>query len=366
MSDGGGESGRENEQDVKNRVGSDDFGRAIAKIAVAQICECTGFQSIQQSALEALSDILIRYLCDLGKTAHFYVNLAGRTDCNIFDIFQVLGDLGCLQSISRASNVNHCLAGSGTVQEIIQYVNLAEEIQFAQPLPRFPVIRNPRLTPSFLQIGETSTSKHIPAWLPAFPDPHTYIHTPMWNERSTDPRTEKIEQARQRRKAEQSLLSLQQRLKCNVSAVLASVDPRDDGKLRQVVVSNPFLTTPFQFEEKDVSPVVLSEKLSNETVVGKPVSVLETFAPAIEAVKSGFCDSVDGDKNVLQNKRPAVNFKFGICKKSLGSPPDLSLKKKGGGKTDSWFGDDEKDDKKRRAKQILKESMENPQELAQL
>ncbi|PWA94952.1 Bromodomain transcription factor [Artemisia annua] len=46
----------------------------------------------------------------------------------------------------------------------------------------------------------------------AFPDPHTYVHTPVWNERTSDPRADKVELARQKRKAESSLLSLQKRL----------------------------------------------------------------------------------------------------------------------------------------------------------
>jgi transcription initiation factor TFIID subunit 8 len=46
---------------------------------------------------------------------------------------------------------------------------------------------------------------------------------------------------------------------------------------------------------------------------------------------------------------------------------DLSLLKKGEGRTGHWLGrDDERDDKKRRAEYILRQSMENPQELTQL
>ncbi|XP_042496202.1 transcription initiation factor TFIID subunit 8-like [Macadamia integrifolia] len=369
MSDGGGESGRENkDNDAKRRsVGGDDFGRAIAKIAVAQILENAGFQSFQQSALEALSDITIRYLRDLGKTAHFYSNLAGRAHCNVFDIIQGLEDLGTSQGFSGASDVNRCLAGSGIVQDITQYVSLAEEIPFARPVPHFPVIRNRRPSPTFLQIEETPPGKHIPSWLPAFPDPHTYVHTPVWNERATDARSDKIEQARQRRKAERSLLSLQQRLAFNGSAASAAVDPADAGRLKRAAESNPFLAPPLQFGEKDVSPVAPPAQLSNEVVSEKRVSVLDTFAPAIEAAKSGFCDSADGESKDLPNKRPSVHFKLGIGKKFLAAPLDLDLHSKSVGKTAPWFGrDDEKDDKKRRAEQILKESMENPQELAQL
>ncbi|KAJ4974111.1 hypothetical protein NE237_007285 [Protea cynaroides] len=368
MSDGGVESGRDNkDNDAKSKsVGRGDFGRAIAKIAVAQICETAGFQSFQQSALEVLSDIAIRYLRDLGKTAHFYSNLAGRTQCNVFDIIQGLEDLGTSLGFSGASDVNRCLAGSGVVRDITRYVSLSEEIPFVRPVPHFPVVRNRKSTPIFLQIGETSTGEHIPPWLPAFPDPHTYVDTPMRNERATDPRTDQIEQARQRRKAERSLLSLQQRFACNGVTAPATVDPIDAGKLKRAAESNQFLAPPLRFGEKDVSPVVPPTQLSKEVVSEKNVSVLYTFAPAIEAAKTGFCDSGDGERKDLPHKRPTVHFKLGIGKKSSGAPHDLNLHCKSVGKAAPWFGrDDEKDDKKRRAEQILKESMENPQELAQ-
>nr|DAD31476.1 TPA_asm: hypothetical protein HUJ06_010327 [Nelumbo nucifera] len=256
---------------------------------------------------------------------------------------------------------------SGTVRDITRYVSWAEEIPFARPVPRFPIIRNRKSIPSFVQIGENPPGKHISPWLPAFPDPHTYIHTPVWNDRETDPRTDKIEQARQRRKAERSLLSLQQRLACNGSATTAQVDPADDVKLKRVADGNQFLAPPMQLGEKDVSPVVLPVQLANDLVVENQISVLETFAPAIEAAKSGVCEPGDAGRTTLPNKRPTVHFKFGIGKKSLGVPLDLSLHSMSVGKTTAWFGkDEEKDDKKRRAEQILKECMENSQELAQL
>ncbi|XP_043722297.1 transcription initiation factor TFIID subunit 8-like [Telopea speciosissima] len=367
MSDGGGESGKENKDDAKRKSrGGDDFGRAIAKIAVAQICESAGFQGFQQSAVEVLSEIAIRYLRDLGKTAKFYANLAGRTQCNVFDIVQGLEDLGTSQGFSGASNVHRCTAGSGVVQVITQYLSLEEELPFSRPVPYFPVIRDRKLTPSFLQIGEMPPGKNIPPWLPAFPDSHTYVHTPVWNERAADPRTDKIEQVRQRRKAERSLLSLQQRLACNGSAAPATVDPADAGKLKRAAGSNPFLAPPLQFSEKDVSSVVPPPQLSNEEVLEKRVSVLDTFAPAIEAAKSGFYDSGDGERKDLPNRRPTVHFKLGNGK-SLGAPRYLNLHSQSVVKTVPWFGrDDEKDDKKRRAEQILKESMENPRELALL
>ncbi|OVA14601.1 Bromodomain transcription factor [Macleaya cordata] len=371
MTDGGGESGKENEHDGKKKSGggSDEFGLAIARIAVAQICENSGFQSFQQSALESLSDIAIRYLRELGKTAHFYANLAGRTDCNVFDIIQGLEDLGSAHGFSGASDINRCSTSSGTVREIIQFVNLTEEIPFARPVPQFPVTKNRKPTPSFGQISETPDGEHIPAWLPAFPDPHTYVNSPMSNERETDrmmAKNHKIEELRQHRKAEWSLLNLQQRLACNGSAATTSVDPGDAAKAKRAAESNPFLAPPLQSGEIDVSPVAVPAKISNEAVPGKNrASVLDIFAPAIEASTDGICESGHSARKILPSKRPIVNFKLGFAKKSLGMPLDLTVQNQGVGTTASWFGrDDEMDEKKRRAEQILKESMENPQKLA--
>lgn len=368
MSHGGGNGTRadeKQEQGASKRTGADDFGRAVSKVAVAQVCESVGFHSLKDSALEALTDITIRYLCDLGKMASFCANLAGRTECNVFDIVKGLEDLEVSQGFIGGSEIKHCLAGSGMVKGIIDYVGSAEEIPFAQPVPRFPVVKNGKLIPSFVQMGETPPGKHIPPWLPALPDPHTYIHTPVWNERATDPRADKIEQARQRRKAERSLLSLQQRLLLNgsvgTSASCSTVKESDGSE------NNPFLGRPLQPGEKDISLAVPPSRSLDEMVGRNHVSVLEAFAPAIESVKGGISDGGEEGKNALPDVRPAVQLKFRIGKKFLSESLDLSLQKKGNGRAASWGArDEERDDKKRRAEFILRQSTEYPLELNQL
>ncbi|OAY41011.1 transcription initiation factor TFIID subunit 8 [Manihot esculenta] len=342
---------------------ADDFGRAVSRMAVAQICETLGFHGFKESALDALTDVAIRYLLDLGKTASTHANLSGRTQCNLFDIVRGFEDMGAPRGFSGASSSGNCVVSSGTIKEIIEFVGSTDEIPFAQPVPPFPVVRDKRLIPSFLNMSETPPGKHIPPWLPAFPDPHTYIRTPMWNERVVDPRAEQIEQARQRRKAERALLSLQQRLVSNGSAEASSSEANNDNvKELGVPESNPFLSTPLKPGEKDVSAVVLPDKLKNNACL------MEAFAPAIEAAKEGdLAESEDRERRLLPEKRPAVIFKFKTGKKLLGEPLDLSLSRKGGGRVGHWLGrDEERDDKKRRAEYILRHSMENPHELTQL
>ncbi|PIN11168.1 putative bromodomain transcription factor [Handroanthus impetiginosus] len=376
MSDGGEAEIKRDEKNNSNeksdsiiRSGAGNFGRAISRIAVAQVCESIGFEGFKESALDSLADIAIRYICDLGKASRFYASVAGRTECNVFDIVQGLEDLGIPQGFSGASEIHtDCVVSSGAMREIRDYVETAEEIPFAQPVPQFPVRREPKRIPSFSQMGETPSFKHIPAWLPAFPDPHTYVRTPVWNERVSDPRTDKIELARQHRKAERSLLNLQQRLVCNGSSVAAtSAEPDDEGnELGLNRMENPFLAKPLQAGEKDVSLVSRPAKLSHETQTEKHVSLLETFAPAIEAMKDGLDSGSDGEK-ILPKNRSSVFLELKGGKKVFGEPLDLRIRNKAPGKTGSWFGrEDEKDDKKRRVEFIIRQSMENQQEPPQL
>ncbi|KAK2996668.1 hypothetical protein RJ639_020958 [Escallonia herrerae] len=365
MSDGGkvGESKRE------KRACADEFGRAVSKIAVGQICKNVGFEGLNESALEAFADIAVRYLRDLGKTSNFYANLAGRTESNVFDIIQGLEDLGGSMGLPGTSAVGDCVTGSGTVKGIVEYVESAEETPFAQPLPHFPVVRHRRMTPSFTQMGETPVFKSIPAWLPAFPDKHTYVHSPVWNERVENPLADKIELARQRRKAESSLLSLQQRLvRSGATEASTSADIAGGGNGLVLAQSkNPFLAAPVQAGGKDVSPPVLPTKLSDGALVENHVSLVEAFAPAIDAVKDGYYDSGTNAGKSLPDKRPAVQLNFKSGRKSIGESLDLSIRNRNSGKTTTWFGrDDERDDKKRRAELILRHSMDNPTELTQL
>ena len=380
MSDGGRESERGPEKPAPQRKpGGDEFARAIVKVAVAQICESEGFQTFQQSALETLSDVTVRYIRDIGKTAHFYANQAGRIESNVFDIIQGLEDLSLAQGFLGASDIEHCLVSSGTVRELAQYVGQSEQIPFAYSLPQFPVIKDRKLTPSFSQIGEDPPGEHVPAWLPAFPDPSTYAQSSTWNERTTESKMAKIDQENQHRKAERSLLNLHQWLAFNGLEGPSFVDAGDAAKAKQAAESNPFLTAPLQFGEKDVSPVLLpaKTKLLNDTTTENPivenhgmdnhVSVLEAFAPNIEAMKSRLCDSEERHKKVLLNSRPTVQFKISVGKKSVGSMLDSSPQNKSFEVTAPSFGRlNEKDDKKRRVEKILKESMENAQELDHL
>ncbi|OIW17320.1 hypothetical protein TanjilG_22432 [Lupinus angustifolius] len=379
MSNGGGKIGRQLEQPNtwRRKVDGEDFSRAIAKIAVAQVCETGGFQAFQQSAIEMLSDVGFRYILNIGKSAYHYANLAGRAECNIFDVIRGLEDMGSVQGFIGASDSDHCIESSGIVREIVQFVNEAEPIPFAHPIPRFPIVKERVLTPSYLQRGEEPPEEHIPAWLPAFPVPQTHSESPTGNGKGTEPHATKFDNERENGKVERPLLNLQQQMVSNMYEKSTLIDPADAEANKVAVEGNPFLAAPLRIGDKEVASIAPPSKLFNVVAKDNPVvenfvedksfSVLETFAPAIEAMKSTCYDSEEDRTKVLLNKKPTVRFKIGMQNKFLGSSSRLSHQREEHQKTLPWFTmEDEKDDKKRRAEKILRESLENSDLLVQL
>ncbi|KAL5224091.1 hypothetical protein ABZP36_010730 [Zizania latifolia] len=360
---GGGGSGR------GSSISGDEFGRAVARAAVAQALEAAGFDCAHRSAVDALVDVVLRYVVHLGRGAAFNANLAGRALANEYDIIQALEEIGTdFDGFVGAATTDGCLVGSGVVRELMDYVESSPEVPFVRPLPRFPVPRvEPQTTASFVVAGKESGMKHVPEWLPVFPDPHTYIRTEVWSEEAAKATVDKVEQVRQRRKAEKSLLSLQQRLASAGAdgfrpAVTEEIE--DKGKEIQVAWSkrNPFLERALPPGE-EVSGVSMQPER-------RKLSVLDAFAPAIQAASIMGIDTGTGrdnsrnQKSILPKERAPVHLKIGIDKKpiaaALNSKP-LDLRE-----DPSFLKEEVKDDRKRRAGMILRASMENPQELPQL
>ncbi|XP_076929262.1 uncharacterized protein LOC143593543 [Bidens hawaiensis] len=316
MSDGGGgESVIEIESRVsKRRRKKDEFAQAVARIAVAQICESVGFQGFQESALETLSGVACKYVRETGKASGFYADLASRTECNVFDVIQGLEDLNLSQGFVGASDRDNCLWGSGIVKEISQYVNLTEEIAFAYSVPSFPISKQRKSTPSFLQAGETPPTDNLPLWLPKFPDPETYTSIPL-DTKETQIRPDKVDQER---KVLEPLpqSKLEQFRTRNKSVFPVIVEPGNvSGNER---LNNPFLAVSLKPGEKEVSLVSLPAKLKEEDVVqvyGNHVSGLDTVGPECQEVRSGGNETDKGGREVVLSERPRVRVKFHTSKK---------------------------------------------------
>lgn len=289
-------------------------------------------------------------------------------------MIQGLENLSSAQGFSGASEVQHSLSESGVVTDIIRYVSRTEEIPFAYSIPIFPVPKERILDRSFAQVEENPLVEHIPSWLPVFPDPMTYADLISGNEKDSE--TESIKEIlqveQQNRKAERSLLNLQQKLNCNGSETGVVVEQGDAAMAQRAAENNPFLAPPLQFWEKEVSLPTLPARLVDESmayhqsneVMENHVSILEASSQDNEAARSGPCEHEDRRKIPL-NGRPIVHFKVGNIKKSLSKV--TNPQNDGTEQTSLWF-DDEHDgaaeDRKGMVEKILWESTEYPSELS--
>lgn len=71
-----------------------DFAHDLGRMVIGQLLFQTGFDRLQLRTADVLADVLFRYLELLGGAAKGYAGHAGRTDANLEDVVEVLGDLG--------------------------------------------------------------------------------------------------------------------------------------------------------------------------------------------------------------------------------------------------------------------------------
>ncbi|KAM4554270.1 transcription initiation factor TFIID subunit 3 isoform 1-T1 [Fundulus diaphanus] len=102
----------------------ENYARSLLRVSVAQICQALGWDAVQLTACDLLSDVLHRYIQQLAKVCHRYSELYGRTD-------PVLDDLG---QAFRLMGVN--------LSELEDYVSNLEPVAFTHQTPLFPVNKN--------------------------------------------------------------------------------------------------------------------------------------------------------------------------------------------------------------------------------
>jgi len=171
---------------------------------VAQIAKEFGFERIQHSAVESLSDILQRYIEQIGHSSHLFAELAGRTESNFNDVRRSLSDAGV------------------SLDDLYMFASVAEEIPFAKAIPEFPVKKEKKQEANGIANSSdnnnnnnnpnTSQPAYIPNCLPSFPDSHTYINTPVYEERLTDSRQIRKNKSKEKRHIETSLAKLNESL----------------------------------------------------------------------------------------------------------------------------------------------------------
>ncbi|XP_063164516.1 transcription initiation factor TFIID subunit 3 isoform X1 [Candoia aspera] len=127
----------------------ESYSRWLLRVSVAQVCQALGWDSVQLSACDLLTDVLQRYLHSLGRGCRRYCELYGRTD-------PILEDVG---EAFKLMGVN--------LHELEDYVLNIEPVTFAHQIPSFPVSKNNVL--QFPQPGSKDAEErkeYIPDYMP--------------------------------------------------------------------------------------------------------------------------------------------------------------------------------------------------------
>ncbi|TSK13148.1 Transcription initiation factor TFIID subunit 3 [Bagarius yarrelli] len=102
----------------------ESYARSLLRVAVAQLCQALGWDAVQLSACELLSDVLERYLQQLARGCHRFSDLYGRTDPGLSDIEHAFGLMGV------------------SVPELEDYINNLEPVSFFRSIPHFPISKS--------------------------------------------------------------------------------------------------------------------------------------------------------------------------------------------------------------------------------
>lgn len=127
----------------------ESYARSLLRVSVAQICQALGWDAVQLTACDLLSDVLHRYIQQLARSCHRYSELYGRTDPVLDDVGQAFRLLGV------------------SLSELEDYVHNLEPVGFAQQTPLFPVNKNNVL--QFPQTGVRDADErkdYIPDYMP--------------------------------------------------------------------------------------------------------------------------------------------------------------------------------------------------------
>eukprot|EP00727_Mastigamoeba_balamuthi_P008777 m51a1_g4521 putative transcription initiation factor tfiid subunit 8 isoform x2 (285) ;mRNA; f:432610-433983 len=175
------------------------FAQRLLRISTAQLVRSTGYDAIQHSSLEFLTDLLQDFIQEAGALAHRHAEAAGRTESNAFDAVVAVHELHQPLDALREFRAVH-----------------------GRVIAPFPVLSRPPTGPEKqLRDVRGPPPPHIPEFLPPYPDRHTYAFTPVNVPRTVDHNMLRRERAKQQRKVDET----HKRLNQLIPAPRSSVEP---------------------------------------------------------------------------------------------------------------------------------------------
>ncbi|KAF8729758.1 hypothetical protein HU200_017726 [Digitaria exilis] len=146
------------------------FQAAVSAVSTAQILRASGYSAAEAAALRALSDVAGRYIESLGRAAAAFAEAHGRTEPNVADVVLALEE-HALDGFPGASDPARPVLCSGALAELARFVDAVTEVPFAKPLPRrAPGSGARKGWESFAAAEREPPLRHVPHWLPRFPE----------------------------------------------------------------------------------------------------------------------------------------------------------------------------------------------------
>lgn len=129
--------------------------RRSLKVAVCALTQDAGFAAADDASLETLTEMLQSLITELARSSKAFAELGGRTQPLVADIVVALVEMGL------------------NVDSIPVYGRRISKLHVMPPQKSVPSTDTRRL-----QVGtKRPHPSHIPDYMPAFPDPHTYIRS---------------------------------------------------------------------------------------------------------------------------------------------------------------------------------------------
>lgn len=144
------------------------FVATVSRVAVAQICLTVGYDAAEPAALRSLADMAGRFVEALARSGASVAAAQCRTDANLLDLIRALEDLSLPRGFAGASDLTRPLLRSSVLRELMAFVRSVDEIPFPRPIRRESVRAG--ISPSFAQMGREPPLRHVPCWLPCFPE----------------------------------------------------------------------------------------------------------------------------------------------------------------------------------------------------
>ncbi|KAI7856802.1 hypothetical protein BDC45DRAFT_502356 [Circinella umbellata] len=195
---------------------SSEFTHAANCKTVSLIIREAGFESIQRSALENLSNVLEQYLENLLTTTHKYAELASRSKPNYHDILRSMEDYD-IQLASFGNYLKQSRQNGNLVPIPISKEERDDSEKDIQFLPSDDEKDEDEEEEDDEDDDDDSEKKgssqiplpdYVPDYLPKFPSRHSFRQTPVYIHRPDDPQRVRELNSQQSRIVEENLKRL--------------------------------------------------------------------------------------------------------------------------------------------------------------